>query len=67
MFNLWLDFPLMDSRQKCSIDMILGEKSFLEGQGMNKDCYVNLKDLMLLANDWLKCTDPADPVNCVLD
>jgi hypothetical protein len=28
---------------------------------------VNLKDLMLLANDWLKCTDPEDPVNCVLD
>ena len=40
--------------------------SFDKGD-INKDCYVNLMDLMLLANDWLKCTDPADPVNCVLD
>ena len=28
------------------------------------DCYVNLYDLMFLANGWLACTDPAVPDNC---
>lgn len=27
---------------------------------LNKDCRVNLADLSLLAQDWLKCTHPAD-------
>ena len=31
---------------------------------INKDCYVNLFDLALFAADWLKCSDPADPINC---
>ncbi len=25
---------------------------------INKDCYVNLKDLAVLGQEWLKCTDP---------
>jgi hypothetical protein len=29
----------------------------------NEDCYVNLEDFVLLALQWLDCTDPAD-VNC---
>ena len=32
---------------------------------LNFDCYVDLFDLALFAIDWLQCTDPADPVNCV--
>jgi lysophospholipase L1-like esterase len=37
--------------------------TFLAGD-LNEDCYVNLLDLILLVNNWLECTDPADPVNC---
>jgi hypothetical protein len=25
---------------------------------LNKDCYINLEDFALIANDWLKCNDP---------
>jgi hypothetical protein len=28
---------------------------------INKDCYVNLKDFAILANQWQKCNDPCDP------
>ncbi len=28
---------------------------------LDKDCYVNLKDLAILAADWLECTDLSDP------
>ncbi len=27
----------------------------------NKDCYVNLPDLALMAANWLTCTDPDPP------
>lgn len=30
---------------------------------INKDCYVNMLDLALMANHWLECNDPADE-NC---
>ncbi len=33
---------------------------------LNKDCYVDFQDIMIFFYQWLKCTDPADPVNCVL-
>lgn len=29
---------------------------------LNNDCYVNFLDFAVLANDWLKCNDPADNV-----
>jgi hypothetical protein len=25
---------------------------------INQDCYVNLKDVAVLGQEWLKCTDP---------
>lgn len=28
---------------------------------LNKDCYINLEDFALLADDWLLCNDPANP------
>jgi len=28
---------------------------------LNQDCYVNLEDFALLAQNWLKCNDPMDP------
>lgn len=31
---------------------------------INEDCYVNLEDIAILAGDWLKCNDPANPDNC---
>ncbi|MCK5000430.1 MAG: hypothetical protein KAS23_12890, partial [Anaerohalosphaera sp.] len=34
---------------------------------LNMDCYVNLMDLMVIAKHWLQCTDPLDPINCVID
>jgi sialidase-1 len=37
--------------------------NFLQSD-INEDCYVNLLDLIIMANDWLKCTDPADSLNC---
>lgn len=30
---------------------------------LNRDCYVNLTDLAMLAFDWMQCTDPTD-INC---
>ncbi|MFH1615120.1 MAG: right-handed parallel beta-helix repeat-containing protein [Planctomycetota bacterium] len=30
---------------------------------LNEDCYINLEDLALFANNWLKCNDPEDE-NC---
>ena len=36
--------------------------NFLQSD-INEDGYVNLLDLMIRANDCLKCTDPADPLN----
>ena len=29
---------------------------------LNKDCYVNLLDIAVLASEWMMCTDPADPL-----
>ncbi len=31
---------------------------------INRDCYVNMLDLMEMASDWLRCTDPAKPLLC---
>lgn len=31
---------------------------------LNEDCYVNLGDLMIIAQNWLKCTDPGNPAQC---
>lgn len=31
---------------------------------VNKDCYVNLKDFVMLASNWLVCTDPEN-ANCI--
>lgn len=28
---------------------------------LNQDCYINLEDFALFAQDWLKCNDPLDP------
>jgi len=28
---------------------------------LNHDCYIDLKDISILAESWLSCTDPADP------
>ncbi len=33
---------------------------------MNLDCYVNLEDLQIMAAQWLDCTDPFFPDDCVL-
>jgi len=30
----------------------------------NRDCYLDLKDFAIIADDWLNCNDPADPNNC---
>jgi hypothetical protein len=32
---------------------------YLEGD-VNKDCYVNMLDIAVLGEDWLKCSDPAN-------
>ena len=26
----------------------------------NEDCYINMKDFVIIANNWLKCNDPFD-------
>jgi len=31
---------------------------------INQDCYIDLKDLMIIIASWLDCNDPQDPVNC---
>ena len=31
---------------------------------IDRDCYVNLIDLGVMAAEWLMCTDPADPIDC---
>ena len=36
---------------------------YLEGD-INEDCYVDGKDMAELASQWLKCTDPANPMDC---
>ena len=34
----------------------------------NSDCYVNLEDLAIFIQDWLRCIDPANPdCEAVLD
>lgn len=35
-------------------------------QDINRDCYVDLKDLASLAAIWMRCYDPTDPQNCDL-
>jgi len=39
-----------------------GDWGYPQGD-VNGDCYVNLVDFAIMADQWLKCTDPADP-NC---
>ena len=31
---------------------------------INRDCYVDMQDMALVALQWLQCTDPQDPINC---
>ncbi|OHB57813.1 MAG: hypothetical protein A2Y12_17300 [Planctomycetes bacterium GWF2_42_9] len=31
---------------------------------LNQDCYVTFADFALLAEDWMACTDPGNPVDC---
>lgn len=31
---------------------------------LNRDCYVDMNDLVLFVQDWLGCTDPSDPLHC---
>ena len=31
---------------------------------INRDCYVNFLDLVILSQSWLSCTDPGDPILC---
>ncbi len=33
---------------------------------LNQDCYVDLQDLVILASQWLCCTDPGNPANCTV-
>ena len=40
-----------------------GMTTFLPAD-LNFDCYVNELDLFEFVNQWLDCTDPADPVSC---
>jgi hypothetical protein len=32
---------------------------------VNKDCYVDINDFAEMAKNWLGCTHPVDPLNCV--
>ncbi len=38
-------------------------QTYLVGD-LNRDCYVTFEDFALLAKDWLRCTDPGDPIRC---
>ncbi len=38
----------------------LSQETFLPTD-LNQDCYINLEDFALFAQDWLKCNDPLDP------
>ncbi|MCD4830188.1 MAG: hypothetical protein K8R02_00090 [Anaerohalosphaeraceae bacterium] len=42
---------------------VCGDWSYLDGD-RNEDCYVDFKDIDILAESWLDCTNPADS-NCV--
>ncbi|MBN2512905.1 MAG: exo-alpha-sialidase [Sedimentisphaerales bacterium] len=51
-------YEAVAGRSDCS-----AEGTFLNGD-INRDCYVNLADLVLLSQDWLACSDPHDPLHC---
>lgn len=36
------------------------QSGFGIGSDLNRDCYVNLSDLAVFADEWLKCNDPQD-------
>ena len=38
---------------------------YLGAADVSGDGKVNLKDIVVICNDWIKCTDPMDPVNCI--
>jgi len=40
-----------------------GDWGYFRGD-LNFDCYVDLKDVAILALDWLLCSHPDDPINC---
>ena len=39
------------------------DQVYLSGD-LNKDCYVDIEDIVEMAKLWLNCTDPFDTVNC---
>ncbi len=36
-------------------------------EDFNKDCYVNIQDLTMMASSWLSCTEPDRPDKCVIE
>ena len=60
-FNLsWL----LDGQQvEDFLDGCFTPGTYLPGD-LNRDCYVDFKDFVLLAQDWLSCTDPAN-IYCI--
>ena len=55
---------MVDPPTYCGDDYTLYSDSDISGPSNEPDCYVNLYDLAAMANQWLECSDPADP-DCV--
>ncbi len=45
---------------EASCDLVKADGLLLAGD-LNEDCRVDILDLVILAQDWLRCNDPADP------
>ena len=52
------DFLALDYRPSSCHGM--WQSGFGMGSDLNRDCYVDLFDLAVLADEWLKCNDPQD-------
>lgn len=59
------DITLYDHIVDPTVPEECGDWGYLKAD-LDEDCYVDFNDLLIMSEDWLLCTDPADPLNCVL-
>lgn len=53
------DNVIVDGNTDLTCEMVLG--AYALTADMNQDCYVDLKDFAVMAEDWAKCIDAGDP------
>ena len=53
-----VSFVVIDEPSSCYTAIQAG---FGQASDVNEDCYVDLEDFSLVANDWMQCMHPSDP------